>query len=285
MITKRLHDYFGFNRQQRNGLLVLCALSVLLLGIRLVYPLFLPDPVIQELSLPFQKMAGDSDYQNKSGPPAQVLATAFDPNTSAAEDWVARGLNQRSARALVRFREKGFVFRKAEDLQKIYGVSAEEYQRISPLMILPKSSPNQTGFTTGNKKKQVLKLEVNAADSAAWCALPGIGPAFARRILTYRNMLGGFARIEQLKEVYGLDEERYQKIAPYLLVNADSIRKIAVNTADFKTLARHPYIGYELTKLICNARRKTPFTAQSLCELPFPGDNCARVEAYLRFDP
>jgi len=285
MITKRLHDYFGFNRQQRNGLLVLCALSAVLLGIRLVYPLFLPGPQIQELSLPFQKIASDPENQNRSGSPAHLLTSTFDPNTAALGDWEARGLNHRSARALVRFREKGFVFRRAEDLKKIYGVSAEEYQRISPLLILPKSSPNHSVFGTSTKKKQVPKLEVNAADSAAWCALPGIGPAFAKRILKYRNMLGGFARVEQLKEVYGLDEERYQKIAPYLLVNADSIRKISVNTADFKTLARHPYIGYELTKLICNARRKTPFTAQSICELPFPGDNCARVEVYLRFDP
>ncbi len=235
--------------------------------------------------MPFQKLTSDKENQKRAGPPVHLMTARFDPNTATSEDWEARGLNRRSARALVRFREKGFVFRKSEDLQKIYGVSAEEYKRISPLMILPKSPQNRSVFEISGKKKQLQKLEVNAADSAAWCALPGIGPAFAKRILKYRSMLGGFARIEQLKEVYGLDEERYQKIAAYLTVNADSIRKIMVNTADFKILARHPYIGYELTKLICNARRKTPFTAQSICELPFPGDNCARVEVYLRFDP
>jgi len=283
MLIKRLHDYFGFNRQQRNGLIVLCSLSVLLLGVRLLYPLFLPDPQIQEVMLPFEPVA--RELKDGTLPVSKMyVGTPIDPNTAPIEAFEERGLNHRSARALIRFRGKGFVFRKAEDLQRIYGVSAEEYQRLSPLLRFPASSKNKKALQIA-AGKQIKKLEVNSADSIAWCELPGIGPSFAKRILKYRNLLGGFARLDQLKEVYGLDEERFQKIQPFLLINTDSIRKINVNTAEFKTMVRHPYIGYELTKEICNKRRKLPFTAQNLCELGFSEANCVRLQAYLTFGP
>ncbi len=283
MITKRLHEYFGFNRQQRNGLIALCTLSGLLLGIRLLYPYFLPAPQIEELVLPFAPIA-ENEQTNKSWHEKQKwLTTPLDPNTAAMADFMDRGLNQRSAKALVRFREKGFVFRKAEDLKKIYGVSESEYERLKPLLLLTPHKNSRTSYT--KSQKQIQKVEVNSADSASWCALPGIGPSFAKRIIKYRTLLGGFVRIEQLMEVYGLDEERFNKMKGLLSLKTDSVRMINVNTAEFKTLARHPYIGYELSKLICNGRRKSPFTAQTICVLPFAGDNCARVQAYLRFDP
>jgi len=88
-------------------------------------------------------------------------------------------------------------------------------------------------------RKRVLDL--NDCDSASLEALPGIGPVLSVRIIKYRNLLGGYASIDQLKEVYGLTEETFDMI--YLRVFADSlaVRKIRINEADFKVLIRHPY--------------------------------------------
>jgi len=88
-------------------------------------------------------------------------------------------------------------------------------------------------------RKKVLDL--NDCDSASLEALPGIGPVLSVRIIKYRNLLGGYASIDQLKEVYGLTEETFDMI--YLRVFADSlaVRKIRINEADFKVLIRHPY--------------------------------------------
>jgi len=88
-------------------------------------------------------------------------------------------------------------------------------------------------------RKRVLDL--NDCDSVSLEALPGIGPVLSVRIIKYRNLLGGYASIDQLKEVYGLTEETFDMI--YLRVFADSlaVRKIRINEADFKVLIRHPY--------------------------------------------
>jgi DNA uptake protein ComE-like DNA-binding protein len=84
-------------------------------------------------------------------------------------------------------------------------------------------------------------VDLNSCDSASLVALPGIGPVLAARIIKYRNILGGFIAVSQLKEVYGLPEETCNIISPLVSADSLSIRKIRINTAEYKDLIRHPY--------------------------------------------
>lgn len=84
-------------------------------------------------------------------------------------------------------------------------------------------------------------LDLSSCDSASLVALPGIGPVLSVRIIKYRNILGGFAAVSQLKEVYGLPEETYIIISPLVSADSLSIRKLRINTAEYKDLIRHPY--------------------------------------------
>jgi DNA uptake protein ComE-like DNA-binding protein len=99
-----------------------------------------------------------------------------------------------------------------------------------------------------------LIVEVNTADSTQLIKLYGIGPGFARRILTYRAMLGGFFSASQLLEVFGMDTSRLNGFIENISIDTNAIDKINVNEADFKTLLRHPYLDYETVRLIFNYR-------------------------------
>ena len=105
-------------------------------------------------------------------------------------------------------------------------------------------------------EKPVLKIELNSADSFALQQLRGIGPAFARRIIRYRDRLGGFISKTQVMEVFGMDTGRYNAIAGNLFVNTDSVRKINLNTATFKELLSHPYFQFETAKSIMLYRKE-----------------------------
>jgi DNA uptake protein ComE-like DNA-binding protein len=99
---------------------------------------------------------------------------------------------------------------------------------------------------------QVKKLlELNSCDSATFVSLPGIGPVLAARIIKYRHLLGGFASVDQLKDVYGLPVETYELIKGRLYTDTLIISRININSADFKTLARLPYIErFEVTAIL-----------------------------------
>lgn len=103
--------------------------------------------------------------------------------------------------------------------------------------------------------KRIEIIDLNTADSLTLVSLNGIGPVFAARIIKYRALLGGFYKKEQLKEVYGFDEEKYNSIVPYISTK-DPVAQININTCTFKELNRHPYIEYEVTKAIFNLKKK-----------------------------
>lgn len=98
-------------------------------------------------------------------------------------------------------------------------------------------------------------LELNTADSSALVAIRGIGPYYASRILRYREQLGGFYAVRQLKEIkmtyFNVDSSAY-----LFTVNPQLIRKKDLNSLSFKEVLRHPYLDYEDVKLIFNAKNK-----------------------------
>ena len=97
-------------------------------------------------------------------------------------------------------------------------------------------------------------IDINRADSADLLPLPGIGPVFAGRIIKYRNLLGGFANVEQLEEVYGMSIETLDLIKDRVAIDTSAIHKIQLNSATFRELLRHPYLEYEDVKAIVNYR-------------------------------
>jgi DNA uptake protein ComE-like DNA-binding protein len=97
----------------------------------------------------------------------------------------------------------------------------------------------QNEVKTARQKKPLL--EINSADSASLDRLPGIGPVLSSRIIKYRNLIGGFVSVDQLKEVYGLKEETFNMISTRLYADSLLIRKIKINKADYRELIRHPY--------------------------------------------
>jgi DNA uptake protein ComE-like DNA-binding protein len=129
-------------------------------------------------------------------------------------------------------------------------------------------------------------IELNAADSLDLKKLPGIGSAFANRIVNYKKLLGGYHRIEQLQEVYGMYEELYGQIAPYLTVNPDEIVRIPVRTASLDKLKSHPYINFYQAKAIIEMRKKKG-KVEKIEDLKlleeFSEEDRMRIEPYLEF--
>ena len=97
-------------------------------------------------------------------------------------------------------------------------------------------------------------VNLNSADTTELKSLPGIGSFFAKNIVDYKNKLGGFIEKEQLLEVYAFDTTRLSNIENFIVIDSIELRKININTDDFKTILRHPYIEYEDVKKIVNYR-------------------------------
>jgi DNA uptake protein ComE-like DNA-binding protein len=132
------------------------------------------------------------------------------------------------------------------------GLNSGPYTRLRDDTISYKSL--KMNFSKQSKGYPIVEL--NAADTFDLQQLRGIGPAFARRIVMYRERIRGFCDKSQLLEVYGMDTVRYRLISGQITVNSDSIRPFDINIVSFKELLKHPYFPFDLTKKIMLYRQK-----------------------------
>jgi len=289
MLQQFLNNYFGFNKQQRNGLFVLCCISVLLLIIRLSYPSFIkPLPLQIENITMFEEdinLSKASAKKNYSFYKFKGALFPFDPNTASLEDLVKLGIREKTAQTLIKFRNKGFKFKQKEDLKKIYGLNENTYLKLEPYILIKNISEpkNESKTSTLASSKNSLKVELNNADSIALIALKGVGPGYAKRILKYKSMLGGFANMLQLKEVYGMTDELYALIESQCIINSAVVTKININAIDFKALNKHPYISYELTKQICNFRKTVKISEVNIKDVIQDDELVSKLSPYLLY--
>ena len=146
-------------------------------------------------------------------------------------------------------------------------------------------SPNFPRYPRVEKLSVGETISLNSSDTADWKKVPNIGTVYASRIVEYQDRLGGFVRKEQLMEVYGVDNEMYARISPYIDANG-SWKKLPVNDLEFKELLRHPYLNYKQVQAIMNLRRRKGDIAsiQELAMLDeFTSEDIYRLEPYLAF--
>ncbi len=182
----------------------------------------------------------------------EIIPFPFDPNTLEKEKWLKMGLSEKLVNTILNYRDKGGKFYKKEDLKRIYGMKPEEFTILKPYIEI------QTDTVIRNYllNNDTLMVELNSADTLDLQQLRGIGPSFAKRIVKYRDMLGGYYSKTQLLEVYGMDSIRYNGFKDFVIVNTDSVKKIDINNATIKQLIRHPYIEFYTAKSIVNYRIK-----------------------------
>ena len=140
-------------------------------------------------------------------------------------------------------------------------------------------------YTKSVKLSEGETISLNKSDTAQWKMIPGIGTVFASRIVEYRDKLGGYIDIEQLREVFGVDAELYARITPYIDADYGNVG-LLINSLEFKELLNHPYLNYKQVKAIINLRKKRG-TINSISELgmldEFTSDDIRKLIPYLDF--
>ena len=191
----------------------------------------------------------------------------FDPNTIPATNWKRLGLRDKTIQTIQNYLSKGGHFSKPEDLQRIYGLHKDEYERLFPYVKIESktlvaneqpvsSKPNSEPQPAKTFTNKYSAIDINTADTSAFISLPGIGSKLALRIVTFRDKLGGFYSIDQIGETYGLPDSTFQKIKQYLKLNNASVKKININTATIDELKAHPYIKFSLANPIVAYRNE-----------------------------
>ena len=175
--------------------------------------------------------AGDSaiaERERRSRPFSE--GETIDPNVAAAEELDRLpGVGPSKALRIVREREENGAFASVEDLARVSGIGPGSVERLRPYLRVAgvRARVVATDFgaervtKTGGAAPRAAGLgrrggivDVNRATAAELRTLPGIGPVMAERIVAFRREHGGFGRPEDLREVPGVGEKTFRRIAP-----------------------------------------------------------------------
>ncbi len=311
----RLVDYFYYTRRERNASLVLVVLCLLLLVLPALLDPFLERETtvdiraVQALARSWDSLAAVSTPREagQAAPPGTRPPERFpfDPNTADQAALERLGFRPSTARTLLRYREKGGVFRRADDLRRVYGMDERLFAELLPFIRLdtalrtvkpahafpadsaarrPSSEFRQAG--TFPRKDSAAVIDINRATAEDWQLLPGIGPGYAGRIVRFRDRLGGFTHPGQVGETYGLPDSVFRRILPRLLPSP-VFRPLPVNTADLAELKAHPYLSnLQATVLFRYREQHGPFQGPADLQAVGPVFSAAdwdRLAPYLTF--
>ena len=261
-----LKDLFSYNNREAAGVILFVLIALI---IKLVPRYFFQGKSFEYSLIERQRIDSFRSEKNavpKSGNYDQINWFHFDPNTLSPDSLMILGLKKYLTERIAGARAKGFKFYNSDDLLHIYGMDSIWYEKAVPWINIRsrkrsygydafarRSDDRSRKLRSGSKEK----INVSIADSVDLIRLHGIGPVLASRIIKYRRILGGFHAIGQLKEVYGIHDSLFMKIAPNISVDSKAIVPIDL-TADFKTLRRHPYVDVKTAKVILAYRKTHP---------------------------
>ena len=243
-----LKQFFYFGAGERRALTILLIITISGWGYLAYYDLTRADDAIETAVVPLQKQDSLALYPYDSFPP-----TTYKKEVKATKGKVSERKTSVSSRE----------FRATKSLYK-------KYPRYTRVKKLPKGSI----------------VELNTADTTLLKQVPGLGTVFAKRIVSFRRLLGGYASVSQLQEVYGIDAERYESLKTWFKVDASLLKPLVVNRIPFDSLVRHPYVNYQQARII-NRLVKQKGRLQSIEELrlldEFTPEDWKRLPPYLDF--
>ena len=307
----KLKDFFYLQRNDRQAILVLC--GVIIVCITLIITVGKVSPSADgdksdTISSKDSPTDGNSRLRNDvseqkplyykmDGIPHALFP--FDPNTADSTQLLKLGLQAWQVRSIYKYRAKGGIFRKPSDFARLYGLTKRQYEVLAPYIIIgedyrpaadyygeekdkEKAPTEKTVYSYPQKLKPGQHVEANAADTTELMKIPGIGSYYAKAVLRYREQLGGFTSVAQLREI----EDFPEPALSYLHVNPNEARKISINKLTLNQLRKHPYINFYQAKEICDYRRLHG-PIKSLEELKllkdFPPAEIERLSPYIDF--
>ena len=257
-------SHFTFSKQQRSGILLLLLLIIALLCVYWfvdfseedTFDISSAEIVSAQKELDSLRTAEIENRKPKIYP--------FNPNFITDYKGYALGMSTQEIDRLLQYRKEDKWINSAADFKKVTGISDSLLAALSPYFKFPDwvTNPkpkkdfsdfkNEKGFT---EKPFSQKIDLNKATEEQLQQVSGIGEALSKRIISYREKLGGFSNDVQIYEVYGLSPEVAQRTLNLFTVKTPkSIAKIDLNKASASDIATIPGISFEMAKKIWEYR-------------------------------
>jgi len=179
----------------------------------------------------------------------------FNPNDYSLNDWQNVGLSEKQSAVVLKFTARGIYSN--EELKQVFVISDELFMLLKDSTYYPEKPKSTYRTNEYNPPIKTTKLvDINQATQEDFESLKGIGPFYAKKIVEYREQLGGYISEQQLLEIWKFDLEKLTSIKPSITITSAKLKKININSATAEELKAHPYITWNVANSIVKMRAK-----------------------------
>ena len=256
----KFKSFFVFNSSQRNGILFLL---LLVSGFAVIsnYIDFTTENLLHTNSKEVLAVQKELDsIRTLLIESNQSKIHPFNPNFITDFKGYKLGMSSEEIDRLLDHRKQNKWINSKEDFQRVTKVSDSFLDQISSYFKFPdwisNPKPKYSDWRKGFKEKTFdQKIDLNSATQLELKKVNGIGEALSKRIIDYRDKLGGFTNDIQLYEVYGLDYQLTDKVRnDFTVKTPKEIIKMNLNKISASDIATVPGISFELAKRIWEFR-------------------------------
>jgi DNA uptake protein ComE-like DNA-binding protein len=257
---KKIKSHYWHNKRQRNGILFLALCIITLQIIYFVVDFSTDDTINLETSelLAFQSKIDSLKIIEIERRKPKIYP--FNPSFLTDYKAYKLGLTTKEIDRLLAFRKTGKYINSAKQFQQVTRINDSLFNSIKIYFKFPDWLKKQKTKSYKTKPQIILSKNLNLVNATDLQKINGIGKVLSKRIIKYRNRLGGFVNNEQLNNVYGLKPDVIRKILVYYTVK-DQPEDSQINTTiidlnkasieDFKSING---IGDKLSKRIIKYR-------------------------------
>lgn len=208
----------------------------------------------------------------------------FDPNTASVATLQSLGFSAKLANTLDHYRAKGGVIKSGKDLYKIWGMPTLLADRLAPFVRSSIKNTASRPWATALRPTyaQAAPIDINTATVSDFEALKGIGPVLAARIVVFREKQGGFIKVQDLLEVYGVKDSLLQALAPFLRLDQGRVPKSNLNQASALQLVQKAGLQPVVAQAIVRWRQQNGAFANFEALENFEGLSAASMAALRR---
>ena len=258
-LRQQFRYFFGFTKTEANGAIIIIAIMILVTFLPMANRYYQSKRTVDvKIQFNLDSIRGQINEQllfDSAEEKMNEHMSDFNPNEVTFAALTSYGLSDEVSNRWLKYLQAGGTFKNKEDVKKIYGITNEDYLRLQDYMVIsPILLPEKVIVREKKPVKEVIAIvqfDINLVDTLELEKIRGIGKVLSSRIIRFRESLGGFVKLDQLDEVYGIEDYALVNLKETAIITDEFLpSQLNVNKFSIDEFTKHPYVGFQEAKII-----------------------------------
>lgn len=247
------NNYFVFSNSEKKGIFIFVCVLFLMTLFYMVMPYFFINEKYD-----FTEFKKELEAKKGISEKRDFQLFNFNPNLISRDSLLLLGLSSKQSFNIVNYRKKVGQFKSEEDFRKIYSIEDSLATVLAPYLTFSNNrSKQKVASISKNRNDSLFNFNPNSVSEYELESL-GLSSGQAKTLINFKQKGGKFYKKEDLKKIYSISDELYNKLEPYISIERDEneISIIELNSATKEQLKKIRGIGEKTAERLIVYRTK-----------------------------